>query len=66
MTKREFERLMDRVINVYGVRSSRIDGDEDLYFECPECGEPILYEDWADDEELERGICPICALELFE
>ena len=66
MTKREFERLMDKVIDVYGVRSSRIDGDEDLWFETPCCQDVIYYEDWADDEELAREICPICALELFE
>ena len=61
MTKKGFYKMIDFMIEAYGVRSYQDnDDDEDLWFECPECGEPILYEDWKDDEELMNYHCPIC------
>jgi predicted RNA-binding Zn-ribbon protein involved in translation (DUF1610 family) len=30
---------------------------EERFFHCPECGEPILEEDW---EDYSWGMCPIC------
>ena len=41
-------------------------GENDgLWFVCPECGEPILFEDWVDDKELADGCCPICGERWF-
>lgn len=35
---------------------------EEEYFICPECGEPVLADDW-DDTDFSHGyICPICEL----
>ena len=31
---------------------------------CPECGEPILEEDWVDHDNWEE--CPICGFNFFE
>lgn len=31
---------------------------EERFFICPECGEPIYEEDWADEDFAQ--ICPIC------
>ena len=39
----------------YGVFVSFDEGDE--WFECPECGEPILKEDWEDENLIH---CPVC------
>lgn len=47
---------------VYGVYVSFDEGDE--WFECPECGEPILKEDWDDGTDL--SICPVCEFEWVE
>ena len=48
------------------VEGSAPDNEEDdLWFECPECLDPILYEDWKNDEELRMEICPICGTKFF-
>ena len=44
---------------VYGMTMNINEG----YFVCPECGEPILEEDW--DEHDDWDICPICGF-MFE
>ena len=31
---------------------------EEGFFECPECGEPIYFEDWKDHEDW--SVCPVC------
>lgn len=46
-------------LDIYGVQ---VDWEEE-FFICPECGEPILKEDWTDDE-LEN--CPICEYPWLE
>ena len=28
--------------------------------ECPECGDPILFEDWSDVDTENWTMCPIC------
>lgn len=33
-----------------------VDWDE-RFFECPECGEPLYFEDWPSEEFV---TCPIC------
>ena len=38
-----------------------VDWDEE-FFECPECGEPLLNEDWPRHD---WDICPICGFEFF-
>lgn len=65
MSKSQFKKLIKRMVKTYGVTSC-FDNDEnsDLWFTCPECGDPILYEDWEDDEELNSGCCPICGQRL--
>ena len=67
MTREDFENLIDYMIDTYGVRSYRMNDEEnDLWFECAECGEPILFDDWENDEELENGYCPVCGERLVE
>lgn len=36
--------------------------NDDAWFICPECGEPIYYCDWKD-KEVDRNCCPICETE---
>lgn len=64
MTDREIN-FVTYMIDTYGVAScfNNIDEDntleeEGLWFECPICGEPILFEDW-DLDEMEHE-CPVC------
>ena len=58
MTPIEFVRYM---VDVYGVHSCLEDDDEynDIWFECPECGEPILIGSDYSFEEC-KNQCPIC------
>lgn len=44
------------VENVYG---GFVNWDE-KYFICPDCGEPIYYEDWEDWFEGHTYFCPVC------
>lgn len=58
--------FVKEMIDTYGVRSCFDNLDEDwdledegLWFECPNCGEPILIgDDWDLEEVIDR--CPIC------
>lgn len=36
----------------------QVDYDEDKFFICPTCGEPIYEEDWKDHDDWH--CCPIC------
>lgn len=36
---------------------------EERFFECPECGEPLLEEDWKEHNFCE---CPICEFNFYE
>lgn len=36
---------------------------EERFFHCPDCGEPLLFEDW-EDHDFE--ICPICEFNFEE
>lgn len=57
MTPVDFVRYM---VDTYGVRSClENDDDDSIWFECPECGEPILI---GLDYSLEecKNQCPIC------
>lgn len=36
---------------------------EDMWFECPECGEPLLICDWKD---YDFTYCPVCEFNLVE
>lgn len=70
-TKERFKSLVQSMVDTYGVDSylnniipemSDEEIDADLWFACPECGEPILYEDWdmsyyIDGDEWQ---CPVC------
>lgn len=40
---------------IYGVEASF--EKDDRFFICPECGEPILEEDW---DEADLSHCPVC------
>ena len=69
MTKNEFALLTDYLVETYGVHSyleNEDDIDEgNLWFECGECEEPILFDDYGDDEGLScRFGCPICGSSL--
>ena len=63
----EFVKYM---VDTYGVRSFLEDIDESEYydpagiwFECPECGEPILFCDYP--EYFQKGMgCPVCEEEI--
>lgn len=50
----------------YGVRVSYEENEE--YFVCPICDEPIYKSDWENDEDclLERGICPVCEEQIVD
>ena len=47
--------------NTFG---SHLDEDEG-FFVCPECGEPIYFMDWAG-EHVSWDICPICECSFEE
>lgn len=69
MKRGEFRRFMVWTTNTYGVANTFAnDGgwDDDLWVMCPECGEPILWEDWKDDSDLAAGYCPICGFNIME
>lgn len=58
--------FVEHMVDTYGVRSCFDNVDEDntledegLWFECPECGDPILiFDDYNLDEVIDG--CPIC------
>ena len=83
----DFVELMHYMVDTYGVPfgygdetgefkyPSNAEECEDAWFECPECGEPILYCDWKDeideyvanlDATITRVICPICENVWFD
>lgn len=73
MSRDQFIEMVQYMIDTYGVRSYLDNlGDEDedemdeddLWFECPECGDPVLWADWMDSEEFASGYCPICGERL--
>ena len=33
---------------------------------CPECGEPIYFDDWTAEETADWSMCPICEINLYE
>lgn len=71
MYKRDYFKwvaLMQQMVKIYGVTSAmdNLDSehtldDEGIWFTCPECGEPILEEDWMFDEVC--VMCPVCEAE---
>lgn len=69
--KKRFKNLVNKMVEVYGVTSylnnitediTPEEIDDDLWFSCPECGEPILYEDWdmSDYIDSDKFTCPVC------
>lgn len=54
----EFKKVALYCEETYGIQNDL----EEKYFICPECGEPILYEDWHDLENF--WYCPICEINL--
>lgn len=80
MTKFQFRDFVDTMVNMYGVTSYldnlvddyEADADEldSPWFSCPECGEPILYEDYEEDmddfisDDYSMFTCPICEEEM--
>ena len=65
MSKNEFRELLYDMIKTFGVGAFEVGENDGLWFVCPECGEPILFEDWVDDKELADGCCPICGERWF-
>lgn len=59
--------LINYMVDTYGVRSCHNnDDDEDTWFECPECYEPIYVPaDWSIDEILATGCCPVCEQQII-
>lgn len=74
MTKDEFIDFVQYEVDTYGVRSyldniesDPLDADDDdIWFECPECGEMVHYLDYAGSDELDEGYCPICGFGIEE
>jgi len=63
--REEFDEARKYCTNVYGVNSNFVNNDdEDDWFACPECDEPLLAEDWDKIEDWEPttpwSVCPIC------
>lgn len=52
---KNWERNARMVRKVYG---TYVDMQERFYI-CPYCGEPVLEEDWSN-EELNEFLCPVC------
>ena len=44
----------------YGMTLNTTEG----WFVCPECGEPILEEDWYNHDDWD--VCPICEFNFWE
>lgn len=64
--EKEFNEARDYCINTFGVNANfDNDYDEDDWFACPECEEPLLAEDWDEIEDWEPitpwSACPICS-----
>ena len=57
MTRREFRNLAKYCEETYG---SHYDEDE-AWFICPECGEPIYACDWQGHD---FSTCPVCEFEM--
>lgn len=49
------------VRDVYG---GFVDWREGFYL-CPECGEPVYYDDW-EEGDLDAWVCPICGFKEDE
>ena len=62
------EEYVKYMVDTYGVRSCYEDADEvareDLWFECPECGEPILFADYPAVFVDNQPQCPVCEEEI--
>lgn len=63
--REEFDEARKYCINTYGVVSNfDNEDDEDDWFNCPECEEPLLAQDWDKVENWEPlmpwSACPIC------
>ena len=63
MSEKTFRKWVQKMVDTYGVHSYLDNEDDvedgDLWVECAECGDPIMYDDWGDDWDL-RERCPIC------
>lgn len=71
MTRSDFVEFVGQMIDLYGVRSYRDnledgieDEQDDLWFECPECMDSVLFDDYEDHPALRDGYCPICGANL--
>ena len=72
MTREQFKHICDSMVETYGVRSyqDNLNDDPDdaindeLWFQCPECDEPIYFEDFADSDDLRNGYCPVCGEDI--
>lgn len=63
--REEFDEARKYCVDVYGVVSNFSNkDDEDDWFTCPECDEPLLAGDWDTIEDWEPmtpwSACPIC------
>ena len=70
MNRSEFFELVHDIVDTYGVYSC-LDNEDDieennLWFNCPNCGDQILYDDFKNDKDLHAGFCPICQFQLFD
>lgn len=59
-----FDRLGKYCEKTYGV--PYVNTEDDCYFICPECDEPLLAEDWSDEELINGNdaCCPVCGYKL--
>lgn len=60
MVGHNFMETANHCRETYGTFAYFHSGDE--FFHCPECGEPILHQDWLDRD---YTVCPICGFNFY-
>ena len=62
MSREEYFKLATLCEELYGIQNDI----EEEFFVCAECGEPLYYSDWLNDEDFIKGICPICYFDFIK
>jgi predicted RNA-binding Zn-ribbon protein involved in translation (DUF1610 family) len=59
-----YTRFFDAIATPVVKNGNRYIQPDSKHFVCPECGEPILDEDWAEHDDWD--VCPICGFNFWE
>lgn len=59
---KKWENAAVHCVSTYGVHVD----DEESFFICPECGEPIYRDDYNEELEGMFDCCPICGFEWYD